>query len=434
MREEDGERITGWLWPNPIFPDSGSEAMTLSQYHKYGDYVPFAFVTSVEEELEFVARTYPEQGSLSEEIYVLPWTDFHSDHRDREIEGQTTSYDAVDHGLGSGWRGVQGVNQFDDGGVLQVRFFTDLEDSQDFISPYNLEVGEWEHVIRLTDDRIPALPAGRSALYVIIPEDGLRGSLNGVEGTFSCSAAYCGLYEDPADATGEVGWLIWVTDNPVQFTPADEGQPQVTVDPLPVITPNVDVPELDYLYLGNWLYAPGDITDTDAFEFTAFSGGDDPFAVDNIEGLTGEATYEGVATGMYGETQPEASVAPFEAKVELEVDFGAADELGTVVGKVYDFNIEGGKISPLTELSLGLPGRGEGMRNIFQSRFDGLPPVSGAWVEGFTEAAGGWHGRWGGQFFGNGDADTDLPTSFAGTFGATDDDRSIAGSFGAHRP
>ena len=434
VREEYGQRITGWLWPTPIFPDSGSQAITLSQYHKYGQYVLFAVVTSVGEELGLYARAYPEQGSLSDEIFVLPWTDFVSEHRDQEKEGFTTSYDAVDHGLGSGWRGFQGVDQFDDGGVLQVRYFTDLEDSQDFIGPFNLEVGEWEHVIRLTDDRIPALPAGRGGVYVIIPEDGLRGSLNGVEGTFSCSAASCGLFENVADPIGQGGWAIWVTENPVQFTPVDESQPQVTVDPLPIITANVDVPKFNYLYLGNWLYAPGDITDTDAFEFTAFSGGDDPFVVDNIQGLTGGATYEGVATGMYAEAQPEASVAPFEAKVELEANFGAANELGTVAGKVYEFNIEGGKISPLMELSLGLPSRGEGIRNIFESRFDDGSPLPGAWVEGLTEAAGGWHGRWGGQFFGNGGAGTDLPTSFAGTFGATDDDRSIAGSFGVHRP
>ena len=42
-------------------------------------------------------------------------------------------------------------------------------------------------------------------------------------------------------------------------------------------------------------------------------------------------------------------------------------------------------------------------------------------------------GSWGGKFYGNGSGLPDHPTSFAGTFGATDGERSFAGSFGAHK-
>ena len=129
-------------------------------------------------------------------------------------------------------------------------------------------------------------------------------------------------------------------------------------------------------------------------------------------------------------------ISPFNAKVELTADFGTADDFGAIGGRVYDFNIDGGKTSPLTELSLGpIPERDNNIYLSWNHAWlqEEWEAWAGGWTEGRTSADGGWQGRWGGLFFGNGDAATDPPTSFAGTFGATDGNRSFAGSFGAER-
>ena len=59
--------------------------------------------------------------------------------------------------------------------------------------------------------------------------------------------------------------------------------------------------------------------------------------------------------------------------------------------------------------------------------------IPGGSIEGETLADGGWRGLWSGKFFGNGATDAGHPTSLAGTFGATDGTRGIAGSFASHR-
>ena len=187
----------------------------------------------------------------------------------------------------------------------------------------------------------------------------------------------------------------------------------------------------NYLNFGYWLFVPEDVTAASAFDFGVFAGGGDRFEVNNLQGLAGDAEYEGKAAGMYAEA---TMISPFNAKVKLTAAFGTAADFGSIGGRVYDFNIDGGKTSPLTELRLQTVSWRDdsGMTNILQT-FPGDPPAPGGRIEGNTTAEGGWDGIWGGKFFGNGGAATDHPTSFAGTFGATDGDRSFAGSFGAER-
>ena len=113
-----------------------------------------------------------------------------------------------------------------------------------------------------------------------------------------------------------------------------------------------------------------------------------------------------------------------------------------MVVKVSDFALDNGEPAPLSELRL-LPVSwrdGTGVANIFPSHESGGAALPGGWIEGYTAADGGWLGVWGGRFFGNGLTDTDVPDSyvehpgsFAGTFGATDGNHSVAGSFGAHQ-
>ena len=216
--------------------------------------------------------------------------------------------------------------------------------------------------------------------------------------------------------------------DPVIFTP-DNGSSAAEELPAPRPAP---VRTVNYLSFGNWLYVPEDVTNVAAVDFGVFAGGGDPFMVNNLEGLAGIAEYEGEAAGMYAETENEPMISRFNAKVALTADFGMADDFGAITGSVEDFNIASRETSPLTKLNLQtVPWRGGGTSNIFESWYEG-PPFAGGWIEGTTSAEGGWEGRWGGKFFGNG-ATTDHPASFAGTFGATDGDHSFVGSFGAHK-
>jgi hypothetical protein len=130
----------------------------------------------------------------------------------------------------------------------------------------------------------------------------------------------------------------------------------------------------------------------------------------------------------------EAAIGSFNATVDLTADFGTADDFGTIVGRVHDFRMDDGQTPPLTELNLQTASwREGGTTNIHQSYVEG-PPLPGGWIEGNVYAGTDtavWLGVWGGKFFGNGAAASDLPTGFAGTFGATDGDHSFAASFGA---
>ena len=256
-------------------------------------------------------------------------------------------------------------------------------------------------------------------------------------GTFSCAEGdryYCGLETGAGNLAP--GYTADVAGDPVIFTP-DDGSAEVTLPhpaPVPVSTAN-------YLSFGTWLFTPADIYDFDQYDFGMFASGDDPFMVDNLQGLTGAASYTGEASGTYAD-DVQATLSPFSARVALAADFGTADSYGTILGTVYGFEIEGGQKSPLGSLDLhGAPWRDE-RNNIFASWPYG-PPLPGGWVDGWTGADVGttrWRGSWGGKFFGNGVSTTDtpasyveLPSAFAGTFGATDGDRTFAGAFGARR-
>ena len=78
------------------------------------------------------------------------------------------------------------MKAYDGGGTLTVRFFTDLEEADNPLTPYtNWEADLPEEEILLNDDRVPDL-TGRDSLYFSIPEDGLKGTLDGITGTFTC--------------------------------------------------------------------------------------------------------------------------------------------------------------------------------------------------------------------------------------------------------
>ena len=360
-------------------------------------------------------------------------------YRQGEFEGFTTSYGPIEtRGLGAGWQGFQATNVYEGGGTLTIRFHTDADHSDALARPWANEVfvlPEARHGIVLND--VSSLPAGQDWRSVSLPEGGLAGSLNGVEGRFSCPFdSECSLDNERLLPDWEGYHAGYDASNLVIFTPADGSMPTRLRG-----SDSQAVPPGDYLSLGSWLYVPPDVTDVAAFEIGVFAAGRDPFAEDNLLALTGTATYAGKAAGIYAAAAHPAT-RHFYAAVELTADFGTASEFGAVGGRVSEFALDNGEPAPLGELRL-LPvswRNGAGVSNIFPSHETNGTALPGGWVEGYTAADGGWLGVWGGRFFGNGRSATDVPDSyaghpgsFAGTFGATDGNHSLAGSFGAHK-
>ena len=351
-----------------------------------------------------------------------------------DVPGVETVFGQIDdHGLGSAWQGFEVSKTYEEGGTLTMRAFSDAASSGRPSNPYTTYAGaDAEYPdIELEVHSASDIPTGWEGHWIFAGGDGLRGTMDGVPGTFSCAEGdrfYCGLEVGRYHLAP--GYTADMAADPVIFTP-DDGSGDVT---LPHPEP-VEVPTVNYLSFGNWLFVPEDVTDLDAYDFGVFASGDDPFMVDNLQGLSGTADYAGEASGTYADA-PEATISPFNAKVELTADFGTDQDFGTIEGRVYEFEIDGGATSSLRELGLYVATwREGGTTNIFQS-WEGGPPFPGGWIDGnsYAETDGArWVGSWGGKFFGNGSAETDHPAAFGGTFGATDGDHTFAGSFGARQ-
>lgn len=431
----------GRVYQFDAFPDSGTESATVSQLEENasgrGGPVNLAVVWRGDDgEVDFlvdISAPPIESGGAT----TWPNSSIYMGDVTYDIVGAAiVSSGAIqDHGLGSPWQGLEATKAYDGSGELTVRLFTDLGDSENAAHPYDWELDIPDVEIALTDARVPVFTSlpGRDGVYVIMPPDGLAGTLAGVAGRFTCTGFYCSLlYNRTAWAAG---YAPWVDSAPVLFTPDGGGQ-TTTVPAVAYATPSASVPKEDYIAFGSWLYVPEDVTDLDAFRFGLYASGDDPFKGANLMGLAGMATYAGKAAGMY--VAPVLShVDTFSADVELNADFGSESELGTISGAVTNFALGSGAAAPLNTLELRAYDHDGDGHTIYAK-----PPwwddeagfMRGGYIEGDTGSSpdGHWWGTWGGKFFGNGSGPTDHPTSFAGTFGATDGERSFAGSFGAH--
>ena len=206
----------------------------------------------------------------------------------------------------------------------------------------------------------------------------------------------------------------------------------------------------DYMTWGVWLSVPNDVQApatgglTNPATAAVFASGRDPFQVP--ADLTGTATYNGVATGLYSAG---GMVEYFDADASLTADFGgrtANDSnprddtandtflLGAVTGSIS--NIKAGGMDVEGSISLGRAPLIAG---------DGTPAAGSAAsvFTGSTEGSLGGRslsGSWIGKFYGPQRAQgvavrTEFPTTAAGTFGAATPSRtgpamSILGSFG----
>lgn len=426
VRPEDGFRrsgTSGMLLPGSDAASGSAEAVTSLSWAR-GGHVTSSVPWRGEGRLEFYVEISP-YGEEDGEILTTRYVD--TSYQRGAFDGFTASAEAIaSHGLGAGWQGFRATNVYENGGTLTVRLYTDVDDAEALDRPWANDVYLRQgarHDIALDD--LSPLPVSHDWRSIRIPAQGLAGSLDGTEGRFSCPAGEeCSLDNERLMPDWEGYHPGYDSSNVVLFTPADGG----TTVHLPG-SDSRPVPDGNYVTLGNWLYAPENITDIEAFELGVFASGRDPYTPTNLAALAGAATYTGEATGLYATAAPPAT-GTFNANVELSADFGTSRNFGSLGGWVSGFALDGGEPSPLTELRL-LPAAIMDSNEIGSTDSPPAAPLAGGWVGGETAAAGEWHGVWGGRFFGNGD-NGEHPTSFAGTFGATDGNRRFAGGFGAH--
>lgn len=185
----------------------------------------------------------------------------------------------------------------------------------------------------------------------------------------------------------------------------------------------------DHMALGVWLSGPEAVLTGQSapgnndIQFGTFADLSNPFPQAGLAGLTGTATYQGDAIGIYA-LQQGSDGGPFYADVELTASFGGTSGLGSVTGTVSGFQIleeESLVYAPLQMLSLGTAPITADAGGFFRGSTSG------------TDSDGAsYSGRWGGMFAG--DAGDD-PTSVGGTFGAATSNGFVnfVGAFGAYK-
>ncbi len=404
--------------------ESGSGAAAISLSYDAGDLINLVVPYRGENgELEFHFGNFPVQGQIHDDPTVYTGRTIDTALRD----GATTRVSTIEGSLGAGWQGLEAEQSYGDAGTLTVSFFTDAAGSDLPGKPHVGRDGGFDRDLVLNG--VPDVPADRDYIFVLVPQEGLPGSLDGVNGTFACAPAvyfFCGLVSSRNDPRA----FFPDAYDPIVFTPDGGGETEEIA-----AGQSAPVAASDWLALGYWLYMPKDPSDAGAFDFGVFASGGDPYPGNDLAGLTGTASYSGKAAGMY--TQPSESgtdIGTFSANVELTADFGDAAATGTIGGRVFDFALENGGTPALTELRLGTPS--DGTTNIFPGQGGNTGPLAGGWIVGDGPGSGpgddGWWGSWSGKLYGTG---ADLPTSVAGTFGAANaaGDSEYAGAFGAHR-
>ena len=203
----------------------------------------------------------------------------------------------------------------------------------------------------------------------------------------------------------------------------------------------------DYLVFGVWMQdvevVAADGTVTTPSDFGAFASGGAPVTTLAVE-ITGTATYEGSATGLY---TAGSSVDYFQGDATLEADFGTNAAQGTITGRIDEIVAGGNAMSDVILLNDdGTPDDGN---MVAGGTFSGDARMGTATtVDAVTTYT--YNGSWSGQFFNGTADDTDTadvneshvaPDSVAGTFGVTGTvgegeaavTRSYLGAFGAHK-
>ena len=255
---------------------------------------------------------------------------------------------------------------------------------------------------------------------------GTPGTFNGVPGTFRCQTATttgCGQRSSNGRLTALTG--TWI------FVPSGGGGQQPSAPPpaAPAPVEMVTVQDADYLAGGIWVRVPENAASVADYEFGAFMDGSDPFDQANLAGLRGTATYTGDARAVYSHETSNRNYS-VEGEVSLTADFGDASSLGSIRGAIT--NVTGEAPEPGwyegSSVTLGTAQIGSADSGFFTGDTSATDPETG---DVFS-------GKWGGRFYGNGAAATDLPGAVAGTFGgaattAEGGRESYVGIYGAFR-
>ena len=256
------------------------------------------------------------------------------------------------------------------------------------------------------------------------------GTYNGADGTYRChtgNECTVTLDGDGMITAMSTGWI---------FTP-DEG----------AMSPVADA---DYLHYGVWLMRTTDEDGTTYDEVQTFAGASDGLpASSSVAQVTGSASYEGGATGVYTRNHEydsatgdltNATSGHFTADVALTATFGQVNDdndegtiaenlLNTLTGTIDDFTLNPsmpGGPEPANEWSVNLVG----------------DIVANAGTASGTANGGGAEGSFSATFHGDVtevdhdmDPDTDMvapyPSAVVGEFDANFGNGSVAGGFGA---
>ncbi len=183
--------------------------------------------------------------------------------------------------------------------------------------------------------------------------------------------------------------------------------------------------DTDYLSGGIWLFVPNNPDDAESYVGGAFGDGNDPFTQSALPAVIGTADYIGEATGIYSATDSATEndateIGYFDADAILTADFGNGSGLGTISGKLTNFEVDGESLQGsliLEQASIGSSDSG-----FFEGDLGG------------SSQGTRYTGKWGGAFFGNEGTDN-KPGSVGGTFGgrSTDSSQSFVGAFGAYK-
>ena len=223
----------------------------------------------------------------------------------------------------------------------------------------------------------------------------------------------------------------------------------------PAAGETVDVEDTSYLAYGFWLNRTskdGVVTKYNEVETFAMAVGIDATVDNDLQDVTGTATYNGGAAGVYVKNVTDdagaivsATSGHFQADVELNASFGggavAANDQWTIEGTVTNFALAGSEENDwgvklgLTDFSgrAGMPGESLPGSNIENM-------IEGVATGDSTAAAGSWSGEFRGS---SADFDHDMdnttpninpqPVAVIGEFNANFTDGTVAGGYGANK-
>jgi hypothetical protein len=301
-----------------------------------------------------------------------------------------------------------------------------------------MDNADWDHVVFENSQYNPAVdinnlaPGDREEFDAA---DSLPGTFKGVPGTFLCTGDACAIDYRENDADGN---HIVTYEGTFRFRPHGAAW--------------VYTPDTDWLAVGVWVTNPANTLGD--HEFGAYVYGSELFTAADLTTATGEeVSYNGDVVGRYAENnRGTLGAGRFSATVDLTVDFDTPTN--TIQGAMSDFATDG---QDRMDWSIRLESAGINADNTFNGQISGL-----------VEEGRGLHGIWNGRFFGNdpdlrdhnrpdfdkektraeavvtaGNADPDVqaanvayvtalgafenqPNAAAGTFAATDRDRTDA--------